>query len=237
MSSDFDFFKSYIGSLKIAQKDSLLELVKSNNYNASIYKFKMDTKNKIFLLSYNDNYIKTTQGVNILISNALNNPIYSLLFTNYYFNPKNFNDSLSALELFSDNIKQSLKYREIINLQTKETYKLTDNDIKFIQNSFGETYDNIVNDLLNNNMYVYSFLSAFLGIKINYWNYIPDGDNVNYKKLDVADYLHKKMGFNNLKTFNILDYFYNENGKMYFYTFFMTFKIEDTLRNFFISCE
>lgn len=240
MSSDLDFFRAYIGSLKFTTKDTLLQLVKTNNYNASVYKFKADPKNKVFLISYNDNIIKTTQNVNILLANALNNPMYSLLFTNLHFNPKNFNESLNALELYIDNIKQCLKYKEIINLQTKKIYTLNDNDIRAIQNFLGDVYENILNDILTNNLYFYNLISLFLGIKINYWKYMPGVDNnITYKKLEVADYLFTRMNIevDKLKTFNIFDYFYTENNKTYFYTFFMTFKIEDNLRNFFISCD
>lgn len=240
MSSDFDFFKSFIGSLKFTPKDTLLELVKTNNYNASVYKFKMDSKNKVFLLSYNDNIIKSAQSGNILIINSLNNPLYSLLFTNSFFNPKNFNDSLNALDMYSDNIKQCLKYKEIINIQTKSIYKLTDADIKYIQTTLDDTFDNIVNDLITNHIYLYNFIPLFFGINLNYWMYRPGIDNnITNKKLEVCDYLFNKMivDVNELKTFNIFDYFYTENTKTYFYTFFMTLKIEDDLKNYFISCD
>jgi len=240
MSSDLDFFKAFIGSLKFTPKDTLLQLVKTNNYNASVYKFKMDSKNRVFLLSYNDNIIKSAQSGNILIFNCLNNPMYSLLFTNSFFNPKNFNESLNALDMYSDNIKQCLKYKEILNIQNKTLYTLKEADIKYIQNSLGDTYDNIVNDLLSNQFYLYNFIALFFGIKINYWIYRPGMDtNITFKKLEVCDYLFDKMKIDSsqLKSFNIFDYFYTENTKNYFYTFFMTLKIDDDLRNYFISCD
>jgi len=240
MSSDLDFFKAFIGSLKFTPRDTLLELIKTNNYNASLYKFKMDSKNKVYLLSYNDNIVKSAQSGNILIVNCLNNPMYSLLFTNSFFNPKNYNESMSALDIYSDNIKQCLKYKEILNLQNKTIYKLTDADIKFIQNALGDTFDNILNDLLYNNLYLYNFIPLFFGIKVNYWTYMSGtDDNITYKKLEVCDYLFDKMKMDpmKLKSFNILDYYYKENTKLYFYTFFMTLKIDDNLKNYFISCE
>lgn len=240
MSSDFEFFKNFVGNLKYNTGDNILSLIKTNNYNASVYKFSSDSKNNVYLISYNDSIVKTKQGINILIVNALNNPMYSLMFTNHYFNPKSFNESLSALDMFIDNIKQCLKYKEILNIQTKELYKLDDNDIKYIEISFNDKYDNIIDDIFEDNIFTYNFVSLFLGIKINYWYYKPGVENlILHKKLDVADQIFSKMkkDQSNLKVFNIFDYYYYENSKLNFYTFFMSFKIEDNIRNFFISCD
>jgi len=240
MSSDYEFYKNFIANLKYTSGDNILSLIKTNNYNSSIYKFKSDPKNNVYLISYNDNIIKTIQGTNILIFNALNNPMYSLMFTNHYFNPKSFNDSLSTLDMFIDNIKQCLKYKEILNIQTKEIYKLGDDDIKYIERYFGDNYDNVIEDIFEDNIYTYNFVSLFFGIKINYWYYKPGPENIIlYKKLDVAEYLFSKMKKDDttLKVFNIFDYFYMENSKLNFYSFFMSLKIEDTIRNFFISCD
>lgn len=240
MSSDFEYFKNYIIGLKLSPSDEIFSLIKTNSYNASVYKFKVDNENNVFLISYNDSIIKSKQSGNMGIINLLNNPLYPLLFTNSYFNPKSFNESMNILDLYMDNFKNFLKYKEIINVQTKEIYKLSDADVRFIENTLGDNYDTIVNDLFENNVYIYTFMSLFFGIYINYWYINPSRIwSISHKKLEVVEYIYKKMNvdISTIKNFNILDYFYIDSGKTYSYTYFLTMKITDNLKNYYIECD
>lgn len=239
--NDFEILNNFLNQKIITLKDytvNELELIKTNNTNNSLYKFNDDITLDIKLLSYNDYYVKKNYEGYPLILILLDNPLYILMYTNSYFNfTKQLNEIFDLMDMYQENIKNLLLNNQIMNLQTKAIFELSTQDKNYICQSLNSSYENIINNLFIENIFTYNIVCSFFGIKINYWHNEGIQNNIVNKKLEVLDFLLKKMGINNPSIFNILDINFIKNEKKSFYSYYITFNIPDDVRKYYIGCN
>lgn len=242
-SDDVTIFNNFLKQINFIVRDTdvlSLKFIKTNNHNNTLYEFNEQNDLNCKLLSYNDKFIKTTYDSMPLVMNLLENPLYTLMFTNTYFSFFKLNqDVFENFEFYSDNIKKLLLNNKIMNLQTKELFDLTQKDINTISQFFSNVnYTTIVENLYQNNMYTYSLVSSFFGIKINYWRLSENSVKAELVNLPVNIFLLNKMNINNPPVYNILDIFYRKaDNKLSFYSFYLTFQITPELRKFYLGCK
>lgn len=242
---DFQIFNTFLKSVDFTvQGPNVLGLnfIKTNYTSNSLYEFTVQNNLNCKLLSYNDVQIKSNYATNPLVIRLLENPLYILMFTNVYFSFSNkLNpDVFDYIEFYSDNIKKLLQSNQIMNLQeSKQVFDLTAVDINYIsQNLQNVNYQTIVEDLFQNNLYTYSLVASFFGIKINYWRLSGGNTKVEHVPLPVNTYLLNKMKIVNPPEYNLFDIFYlNNAGKPSFYSFYLTFQIPPEVRKYYLECQ
>lgn len=243
MNKDFEIFNNYLNNKTLTINNGQvleLKLIKSNYKNNSLYQFENDITVNTKLLSYNDILIKQNYITNPIVLSLIEKPLFVLMFTNQYFNFTNqLAEIFNLIDLYVENIKLLLSNGKIMNIQTKALYDITQQDQNYICQQFGNiSWQNMINTLFDNNVFTYSIVGAFFGIKINYWRLPQNSNKIEFVQLPVLNYLLNKMKITNPAEYNILDIFYliNEN-KYSFYSFYLTFSIPSDVKKYYLGCE
>jgi len=243
MNSDFEIFNSYLNSINFNfSNNSLLELelIQTNRTNNSLYRFREDSQINTKLISYNDHNIKDTYMYNPMVNQLLENPLYILMFTNSHFNySKQINEIFDLIDLYKENIKILLKNNQIMNLTTKQVFTLSQQELNELCQKLGCTsFSTVIDNLYNNNLYCYNIISAFFGIKINYWRILPGNPKVEYVPFRALEMLLNKMMITNASEFNLMELFYkNQSDQVTFTSYYLTFSIPDDVKKYYTACK
>ena len=243
MNRDFEIFNNYLNNKTLTLREGQileLRLIKSNYKNNSLYQFDNDITVNTKLLSYNDSLIKQNYITNPLVLSLIEKPLFVLMFTNQYFNFTNqIGEIFELIDLYRENIKLTLSNGKIMNLQNKALFDLTQADQNYITQQFGNiSWQNLVNSMFENNVFTYSLVGAFFGIKINYWRLPQNSSKIEFVQLPVLTYLLNRMKINSPAEYNLLDVFYQTQPDKYsFYSFYLTFSIPNDVKKYYLGCE